>query len=154
MRSRFGLLALHLLLVCVLFLVSAQCQTVEDIDAYYLDSLGHICTDTVDTVQKVEYDHQIHCTVSPMLVCDEDDAKTLTDVELGRRIGQQPQQSQFFHPSDDLLVQSNDPVHTFQRRPQVKKQTGPKIKGEPKQVCHTMSVKECRTINRPKESKV
>jgi len=149
MKCVFGLFALAFLLDCSLISVSVKAQGVEDLDAYYLDSLGHICSDTVDTVQKVEYDSQIHCTVTPMLVCD-DDEETSKDSVIGRRIGFQSS----IKPSDDLLVEGNDPIRTFQRRPQGKKNSRTQIKGETKQVCHTMSVKECKTINRPKKSKV
>ena len=148
MWPRFGLHALCLTLVGVLYLVSIEGQKIGNIDAYYLDPLGHICTDTVDTVQKVEYEQQIHCTVTPMLVCDDDDVKTSNDVVLGKRRGQHKESP---HPGNDLVVQGNDPIHTFQRRPQT---TLPKIKETSKQVCHTMSVKECKAINRPKQTKV
>ena len=73
MRPQIGLYALIVLLNCFYTSVFVKSQGADNIDEYYLDSLGHICTDTVDTVQKVEYDSQIHCTVSPMLVCDEDE---------------------------------------------------------------------------------
>ena len=143
MKSIFRVFSLLLFLL----VVSVNSQKEENIDSYYLDSLGHICTDTVDTVQKVEYDSQIHCTVSPMTVCDDDDDfEASKNSVLGRRIGQQ----QFNHPSDDLIVEGNDPIATFQRR----QQTSTKSAGEGKQVCHTMSVKECKTVNRPRESKV
>ena len=118
----------------------------ENIDDYYLDSLGHICTDTIDTIQKVEYDSQIHCTVSPMMVCDEDDDGQLESSLLGRRIGHQS----LSQIGDDLEVEGNDPIGAFQHRAQARARQ----QGESKQVCHTMSVKECKTINRPKESKV
>ena len=143
MKSIFRVFSLLLFLI----VLSVNSQKEENIDSYYLDSLGHICTDTVDTVQKVEYDSQIHCTVSPMTVCDDDDDfEESKNSVLGRRIGQQ----QFNHPSDDLIVEGNDPIATFQHR----QQTNTKSAGEGKQVCHTMSVKECKTVNRPRESKV
>ena len=134
-------------LLLVLLVLSVNSQKEENIDSYYLDSLGHICTDTVDTVQKVEYDSQIHCTVSPMTVCDDDDDfEASKNSVLGRRIGQ-PTLS---HPTDDLVVEGNDPIATFERH----HKTSSKLSGGGKQVCHTMSVKECTTVNRPKESKV
>ena len=129
-----------------LLVLSVSCQKEDNIDSYYLDSLGHICTDTVDTVQKVEYDSQIHCTVSPMMVCDDDSVEVSKNSILGRRIGQQHSN----HPSDDLIVEGNDPIATFRERQQGSSNSA----GEGKQVCHTMSVRECKTVNRPKESKV
>ena len=116
----------------------------DNIDDYYLDSLGHICTDTIDTIQKVEYDSQIHCTVSPMMVCDDDEP--IDNSLLRRRIGQQPS----VHSDEDLLVEGNDPIGAFQHRAQPRA----RAEGGSKQVCHTMSVKECKTVNIPKESKV
>ena len=118
----------------------------ENIDGFYLDSLGHICTDTIDTIQKVEYDSQIHCTVSPMMVCDDEDDEPLDNSLLRRRIGQQPS----VHTDDDLLVEGNDPIGVFQHRAQPRTRT----EGGSKQVCHTMSVKECKTVHIPRESKV
>ena len=136
-NSIFRTLSLLVLVVLV------NCE--ENIDEYYLDSLGHICTDTVDTIQKVEYDSQIHCTVSPMMVCDDDDDEQVVPSSIGRRIGQP---SSFV--DDDLEVGGNDPIGVFKNRaqPRARQQNGSK------QVCHTMSVKECKTVNRPKESKV
>ena len=149
MKCVFEIFLLASVLNCFIFSISVKAQAVDDIDAYYLDSLGHICTDTVDTVQKVEYDSQIHCTVSPMLVCD-DDEETPEDSVFDRRIGFRSS----IESSDDLIVEGNEPIQAFQRRPQPKEQSRDQIKGDTKQVCHTMSVKECKTINRPKESKV
>ena len=137
---------LPILRTCSLLILVALVNGEDNIDNYYLDSLGHICTDTVDTIQKVEYDSQIHCTVSPMMVCDEDDDGQVEPPLLGRRIGQQP----LSYADDDLVVESNDPIGAFQHRAQ----TRTRQEGGSKQVCHTMSVKECKTVNRPKESKV
>merc|ERR1719158_1446102 len=100
-------------LLLVLLVLSVNGQKEENIDSYYLDSLGHICTDTVDTVQKVEYDSQIHCTVSPMMVCDDDDYEQEVPSSIGRRIGQP---SSFV--DDDLEVGGNDPIGVFKNRAQ------------------------------------
>ena len=140
MKSIFRVFSLLLFLI----VLSVNSQKEENIDSYYLDSLGHICTDTVDTVQKVEYDSQIHCTVSPMTVCDDDaDFEASKNSILGRRIGP----ATLSHQTDDLIVVGNDPIATFHK-------TSSKLPGGGKQVCHTMSVKECTTVNIPKESKV
>ena len=150
MRPQIGLYALIVLLNFFYTSVLVKSQGVDNIDEYYLDSLGHICTDTVDTVQKVEYDSQIHCTVSPMLVCDEDEEVPSKNSILRKRIGKQPA----IRFDDDLLVEANDPFQSIKRLPQDGKQSTIPDQETGKQVCYTMNVKDCKTIHRPKESKV
>ena len=150
MRRQIGLYALIVLLNCIYTSVFVKSQGVDNIDEYYLDSLGHICTDTIDTVQKVEYDSQIHCTVSPMLVCDDDAELSSKNSILNKRIGKQPS----IRFDDDLLVEANDPFQSIKRLPKNEKQSRISDQETGKQVCHTMNVKDCKTIHRPKESKV
>ena len=137
MRSTTALLAFFLLLletVC-----SIEGQGVNDgISAYYLDRLGNICMDKIETIRKVEYESEIHCSVTPMRVCDEDKSQ---DLGLGRRRGQ-------LAPSEEVFERRPDKIELARLI-----QTSP-AKPTQNQACHTMNIKECKVQMRPKKSKV
>ena len=130
------LLAFFLLLLGTLCSIEGQGIN-DDISAYYLDPLGNVCTDKIETIRKVEYESQIHCSVTPMRVCDEDKSR---DLGLGRRRGQPA-------PSEEVFGSRPDKIELARL---MKSDT----KSTQNQACHTMSVKECKVVNRPKKSKV
>ena len=156
-RPAVVVFCVSVLLQTFLFLL-IEGQSLKGNEGYYLDSTGSICYDTIDTVQKVEYDHQIHCTVSPVKVCDDDDpAQAVLDRikqnVLGRRIGEQKASSS--QTREEIFGRGGSGEHIqSSRNPSSLANNQPQFASKPKEACHTMNVRECKIVNRPKESKV
>ena len=99
MTSTAALLAFFLLLLETLCSIEGQGIN-DDISAYYLDRLGNICMDKIETIRKVEYESEIHCSVTPMRVCDEDKSQ---DLGLVRRRGQPAPSKEVFGSRPDKI---------------------------------------------------